>query len=750
MLQWTGGSRRKVATSRKSTHNRQKQYFEQRKRQRQVSGQENCANGGDKQVLCNAEPRSLDIVNLINLAVTSQSACAENAASVDSRVAKISDDSLLGKVSRNFSTVLETRLEQPKNFSDSNLPQASGADSYKCAENVNKYKMPGSISDHTSTWKDDTFNTKKEKPRIEATVLDLLGDDGPSSNGRSIPETHVALSVDDSPARAFRWNQKRQGRFAQHQPYSPFMMDAMIDDFRVSPLCNKSGTWAYNTKATLKSRVAPVPPYCHEDQIDKITFTGKDFDACLLASNEKHSNDSFGYLEKQFSGKNYDASSHNQRFSFVGHPFQSSTTKKFEKYEASDVGVRDTFLGSSRNLWEGGEIFEASELQITPSFRDYIAFYHILNSHLYWCLHDNLFGGQQLLHLILGIHRQKKRATHRLSGKVRKKNSLNFGIHSMKLGENKRNSSDEFHTYSGEGKFMENFSQVENIFTGFDDAIWGKKEKDNSAFEKSNVENIFLPGQVFPSDDPFNNFTMRSTTSSDNEAMFQDDHFDLFPTPKSNFKVPSEFEGANNFINQNEMFRKKMAFEFDSQIPMKPSTKAKSFGQYSSNGGDFFKEIHCTHLPKYQEYNEDRGSSGKPPVKDYEKRSTSSENAESVAGEETLSKVSEHEESKNEIPEPFVCQRVVNSHEETEVIPTVMEELPTQIQKYVHKSKATLEPETKFIANVAVMVMHLIKLCFKAMCFNFYVLLEASGKDIKKDDFFFFLLCKTAIKKLTF
>ncbi|PKU74451.1 hypothetical protein MA16_Dca003654 [Dendrobium catenatum] len=120
-------------------------------------------------------------------------ACAEHTASVDSGVAKISDDSLLGKVSRNFSTVLETRLEQQKNFSDSNLPQVSGNDSYQCTENVNKYKMPGSISDHTSTWKDDTF---KEKPRIEATVLDLLGDDGPSSNGRSIPETHVALSVD--------------------------------------------------------------------------------------------------------------------------------------------------------------------------------------------------------------------------------------------------------------------------------------------------------------------------------------------------------------------------------------------------------------------------------------------------------------------------------------------------------------------------------------------------------------------------
>ncbi|XP_028552817.1 uncharacterized protein LOC110107392 isoform X6 [Dendrobium catenatum] len=710
MLQWTGGSRRKVATSRKSTHNRQKQYFEQRKRQRQVSGQENCANGGDKLVLRNAEPRSLDIVNLINLAVTSQPACAEHTASVDSGVAKISDDSLLGKVSRNFSTVLETRLEQQKNFSDSNLPQVSGNDSYQCTENVNKYKMPGSISDHTSTWKDDTF---KEKPRIEATVLDLLGDDGPSSNGRSIPETHVALSVDglgkigcQTPAHSPRM----QNRFsckgismeskASRQVRSTSALqsiydgcneelDEMIDDFRVSPLCNKSGTWAYNTKATLKSRVGPVPPYCHEDQVDKITFTGKDFDACLLASNEKHSNATSAPHFRH-------SSSEKESTSFI---WESDDTNADGMFKLPTLG----FLSTKHS-----EDYES-----------------ILSEDLN-------------------------------SNAARKKSSLNFGIHSMKLGENKRNSSDEFYTCSGEGKFMENFSQIKNIFTGFDDEIWGKKEKGNNAFEKSDVENIFLPGQVSPSDDPFNNFTMRSTTSSGNEAMLRDDHFDMFPPPQSNFKVPFECEGTNNFINQNEMFGKKMAFEFNSQIPMKPSTKAKSFGQYSSNRGDFFKETHCTHLPKYQEYNEDRGSSGKPPVKDYEKRSTSSGNAESAAGEETLSKVSEHEESKNEIPVPFDSQRVVNSHEETEVIPTVMEELPTQIQKYVHsklnqfqgrspvaphpcneESKATLEPETKEVhsecggngdASYQVMLQSYV---LQLLCVQ-KVLLEASEKDIKK------------------
>lgn len=252
----------------------------------------------------------------------------------------------------------------------------------------------------------------------------------------------------------------------------------------------------------------------------------------------------------------------------------------------------------------------------------------------------------------------------------------------MRLGENKRNSSDKFRLYSEERNFKRTFSQDENLFTGLDDAVLEKKQNRNSVFEKSDNDEIFLPGQVFPSD-PFNSFTMKTASTSGFEAMFQDDHFDLFSMPKSNFKRPSESEPSNNLINLNEMLRKKSDFELNSHAPMKPSTKAKSFGHYSSSGGDFFNELFSTHLPKYQEYNEDRGSSGKPQPKDDGKRSTSSGNAESAAGAETLSKITEHEESKSRIADPCDSQRTENSNEKTEVIPTAVEELPTQIQNYV-------------------------------------------------------------------
>lgn len=69
MLQWMGGSRRKVTASRMSTQKRQKQYFEQRKRQQQnvhMMGSDNHGeSSGGGQV--HKEHQSLDIINLLNL-----------------------------------------------------------------------------------------------------------------------------------------------------------------------------------------------------------------------------------------------------------------------------------------------------------------------------------------------------------------------------------------------------------------------------------------------------------------------------------------------------------------------------------------------------------------------------------------------------------------------------------------------------------------------------------------------------------
>ncbi|KAL5991320.1 hypothetical protein ACLOJK_012227 [Asimina triloba] len=68
MLQWMGGSRRKVSTN----HYKQKQYFEQRKRRNQDIGLENYADGRNKRAPQHEEPRSLDILSLRNVAAVAQ------------------------------------------------------------------------------------------------------------------------------------------------------------------------------------------------------------------------------------------------------------------------------------------------------------------------------------------------------------------------------------------------------------------------------------------------------------------------------------------------------------------------------------------------------------------------------------------------------------------------------------------------------------------------------------------------------
>ncbi|KAL6516440.1 hypothetical protein OROGR_019745 [Orobanche gracilis] len=70
MLQWMGGSRRKVTTSRKSTHKRQKQYFEQRKQLQQRTTDLKSYDDGRRS--CIGNNRSLDILSLVNVSTVAQ------------------------------------------------------------------------------------------------------------------------------------------------------------------------------------------------------------------------------------------------------------------------------------------------------------------------------------------------------------------------------------------------------------------------------------------------------------------------------------------------------------------------------------------------------------------------------------------------------------------------------------------------------------------------------------------------------
>ncbi|KAK8952162.1 hypothetical protein KSP39_PZI004108 [Platanthera zijinensis] len=792
MLQWTGGSRRKVATSRKSAHSRQKQYFEQRKRQRQAPGQEHRTNGSDMEVLYNAEPRSLDILNMINLAVAPKPVNTKLAVSANHTVANVSDNSLLGIVTGSYSTIVEgTRLTQEAKSSYSYLPEVSQIDSYKCAGHMNELKMLGSGPEHSSSCPGRTLNETNDKPWIESTILDLL-DDGSFSNGRSIPEAHVALLVEglgkigsQTPAHSPRMqnrfsckstpmsskaSKRVRSSSALETSYNVIDEDlnAMIGDFRVSPFSLKGGSWPYvGTKpTTCKSNITPSPTFSHKDQLERTSIKGKGFDACLLPPNEKYRNDNFGSFKRQFCDESYMTSSPNQIFSFEGYSLLNSSAKKFEIYGSSDVEVTDTFAGSSRNLWEGSSKFEDSA-KSTPYLRCSTLEREINPSFISDSGHTNADGNFDAPAWSLLPAEDYQDNTSPLSensnssAAARNKSSLGFGTCSVKPGKIKAKFSEKFPKVSKDGSFMGLCSEYDDIF---DDAIWGEKQNSNSTFKMLGAESMFVLDQTFPSKtssmlDPFNSFTPRnkSMASCGYEAMSQDDHFDPILMPKTKFETLSGCEPPNDFIYPHEISSKRSDFDLDSHVPTKPSSKTKGHVQYSSSaGGGFFKEIHFNHLPKYQEYNEERGSSGKPRGKDAEKRSTSSGNAESVAGVESLDKVSEHDHSRNEILEPSNSPGVEKLIDEAEVIPAMMEELPTQIQKYVqsklnqfqgrssgssHRSneepKATHEPETKRFQtegggngdnSYQVMLQSYV---LQLLCVQ-KVLLEASGKDIKK------------------
>lgn len=73
MLQWMGGSRRKVAASHTSVKKRQKQYFEQRRRQQHqfTAGSGSCSNDRNS----SNQHQSLDILNFINLSTPATPEC---------------------------------------------------------------------------------------------------------------------------------------------------------------------------------------------------------------------------------------------------------------------------------------------------------------------------------------------------------------------------------------------------------------------------------------------------------------------------------------------------------------------------------------------------------------------------------------------------------------------------------------------------------------------------------------------------
>nr|XP_018683460.1 PREDICTED: uncharacterized protein LOC103989894 isoform X2 [Musa acuminata subsp. malaccensis] len=163
MLQWMGGSRRKVNTSRKSMHNK--------KRQQQTTGLDNHIHDSSKRAHYPEEPRSLDILSFLNLATVAQQGYSSHNSCFQQEI--LLPDKCSAAITENASATqsLSNKVE-----------------GYKTSASSCKFSP---ISTHLKS------EEKQEDIQDEVSVLDLLNDDNKKIDcrGRVVPESHVAFSV---------------------------------------------------------------------------------------------------------------------------------------------------------------------------------------------------------------------------------------------------------------------------------------------------------------------------------------------------------------------------------------------------------------------------------------------------------------------------------------------------------------------------------------------------------------------------
>ncbi|CAL5202691.1 unnamed protein product [Lathyrus oleraceus] len=196
MLQWMGGSRRKVNASRMSTQKRQKQYFEQRRRQQQnvqMKGFDTNAEGSDMQI--HKEHQSLDILNLLNLSKNAQE-CSYVGHKVKGRDDGDVFSAMPGRVSRNQPRI-STKEETTANACGFEEEKAGAP---LCGQiKTSPKKVLTSAPDHQSTSFDGPpthWNTATD-PYPELSVIDLLCDDelNPTVEKSPTCEDHVSFSL---------------------------------------------------------------------------------------------------------------------------------------------------------------------------------------------------------------------------------------------------------------------------------------------------------------------------------------------------------------------------------------------------------------------------------------------------------------------------------------------------------------------------------------------------------------------------
>nr|XP_010326094.1 uncharacterized protein LOC101254418 isoform X2 [Solanum lycopersicum] len=185
MLQWMGGSRRKVDTSRRSTQKRQKQYFEQRKWREQQK--KNAREGFfDEKSPCNQQEknsRSLDILSLLNVSTGS----GEHKSNVHSARHIYEDNQMLqpSPVIQTKEDIYLVSLQHKEGTSPSSQDNAA-------CPNRASVGAPGGHERGN-----DKINPLANSTSKQLSIFDILGDDGPNCELESLTrEGHVAFSIE--------------------------------------------------------------------------------------------------------------------------------------------------------------------------------------------------------------------------------------------------------------------------------------------------------------------------------------------------------------------------------------------------------------------------------------------------------------------------------------------------------------------------------------------------------------------------
>eukprot|EP00257_Ricinus_communis_P018894 XP_015577719.1 uncharacterized protein LOC8282001 [Ricinus communis] len=200
MLQWMGGSRRKVTTSRKSIQKRQKQYFEHRRRQQhqQIAGLEECSEGGgggNKRKQSHKQHKSLDILNLLNFSTSSHD-CKPN-------FPTRREEQKINASTVKYHIAMDAPVIQASTVIPADPIEINRASSLSdCQVEIlsPKKTLLDSLDTHSNSLhgvdnKPDLWNTTSQQ---QVSFFDLLGDDESNGYVEAGPtyEAHVAFSVD--------------------------------------------------------------------------------------------------------------------------------------------------------------------------------------------------------------------------------------------------------------------------------------------------------------------------------------------------------------------------------------------------------------------------------------------------------------------------------------------------------------------------------------------------------------------------